>query len=88
MVLMPIWCVISYRSISSHPSYPTLIIGGLVALCVHLGIFSVAVFQTSNTFGLLMTIFSGLLFIETLAFLSVATFLRSSIVRVNGYDRL
>ena len=79
-IVMPVWSYVSYRSISTRPSYGTLLVGGFIALCVHAAVFSVAVVQTSNTFGMIMTIFSGLLFIETLAFLCVATFLRSSFI--------
>lgn len=78
-LVMPCWSYLSWRAISSAPSYNTLLYGGIVAELCHVGVFSVAVQHTKDTLGLLLTIASGLFFIETAAFLGVVTWLRPTL---------
>jgi hypothetical protein len=80
-VLLPAWSVVSYRSIFVHPKYRTIVAGGALTMVAHIGVFSVAIQELSDTFHLFMCIASGLFFVETGAFLMVATFFRASLER-------
>ena len=82
-LVMPIWSFSSWKSISSTPSYKMLLYGGCIVELCHLGIFTVAIRHTETILGLLMLIASILFFVETAAFLCVASWLRPALEQLN-----
>ncbi len=87
-IVLPLWSVISYRAISTQPSYPVLLRWGALVEIAYLGIIILSSKHLHETWNLLMFIASGLLFVETLGFLVIVTSFRSSLVEAAGTSSL
>lgn len=86
-LIFPPWSIYSYKTVIALDErngalpYPNICGFGVLAMLAHLLVFLVAIQDLSDTFHMLLTVASGLFFVETGAFLLVVTAFRNEIAQ-------